>query len=103
MAYTTTFPDWISEQFGKGFVLVAKNMMDFDYCKPDLGGVDAHVKWFHNFWWVNNADTKTKLVAFFDTKKEAVRAGEKMCMGFDGHLYNWAVYNNDGVIQDGRY
>jgi hypothetical protein len=102
--FATNFPGWVMEQVGIGYVLVAKNTMDFDFCKPsDLGGAHEHVSWFHNFWWINNADTKTKLVAFFDTKKEAIRAGEKMCMGYDGHLYNWAVYDSAGVIQDGKY
>ena len=102
--FATTFPGFVQSQVGAGYVLVTKNAMDFDFCKPDnLETAHEHVAWFHNFWWVNNASTKTKLVAFFDTKKEAIVAGERMCMGYDGHLYNWAVYDSAGVIQDGRY
>ena len=103
-AYTTTFPDFIQQQIGGGFVLVVKNMMDFEWCKPDnLGGVDAHVEWFHNFWWAHNANTKPKLVAFFDTKEEAIEAGVKYAMTTNGYLYNWAVYNSAAVLVDGKY
>ena len=102
--FATRFPDWVQSQVGAGYVLVVKNMMDFDFCKPDnLETAHDHVAWFHDFWWVNNASTKTKMTAFFDTKEEAIRAGERMCMGYDGHLYNWAVYDSAGVIQDGKY
>ena len=106
-AFTTTFPDCIQQQIGGGFVLVVKNMMDFEWCKPrapdDLGGVDAHVQWFHNFWWTSNADTRPKLVAFFDSKEEAVEAGVKFAMTTNGHIYNWAVYNSAAVLVDGKY
>ena len=97
--YATTFPDWVGEQVGTGYVLVAKNMLDFDFCRPDeLGGAHEHVDWFHGFWWVNNTETRTKVIAFFDTKEEAILAGEKL-----DHTLWWAVYNNEGVIQDGKY
>jgi hypothetical protein len=99
----TNFPTHVQQSIGAGFVLVAKNGLDFEYCKLDLQGAKAHVEWFHSFWWVNNANTKTKLTAFYDTKVGAIAAGEQMCMGWDGHLYMWAVYNSAGVIQDGKY
>ena len=97
--YVTRWPDWVDAQIGSGYVLVAKHMLDFDFCRPeDLGGADEHVRWFHDFWWVNNADTKTRMIAFFDSKEEAVRHGEKL-----DHTLMWAVYDSAGVIQDGRY
>ena len=97
--YATSFPEWVDTAVGMGFVLVAKNMLDFDFCRPeDLGGADEHVRWFHNFWWINNAETKPRLIAFFDTKEEAIRAGEQLA-----HMLWWAVYDASGVIQDGRY
>ena len=65
--------------------------------------VDQHVDWFHNFWWENSEHTKTKLVAFYDSKEEAIEAGIKLAMTHNGHLYNWAVYSSDGVLVDGKY
>ena len=76
-----------------------KNMLDFEWYKPNLGGVDAHVKWFHNFWWQSDAKTRPKLVAFYDTKEEALDAGDK----FVKNTYNWAVYNSARVLVDGKY
>ena len=97
--FTTTFPEWVADQIGNGYVLVAKSMLDFDYCKPDdLEGAHEHVEWFHNFWWVNNGNTRTKMIAFFDTQQEAILAGEKL-----DHMIWWAVYNSAGVIKDGKY
>ena len=104
-AYTTTFPDWVRRQVGAQWVLVAKNALDFEWCKPvtDMETVDQHVDWFHNFWWENSEHTKTKLVAFYDSKEEAIEAGIKLAMSHNGHLYNWAVYSSDGVLVDGKY
>ena len=102
-AYTTTFPDWVYQQVGAGYVLVAKKMMDFEWYKPDLVTANDHVAWFHSFWWQKDANTKPKLVAFYDTKEGAIEAGEKFGMAEDGHLYNWAVYNCGGVLMDGKY
>ena len=102
-AYTTTFPDWVYQQVGAGYVLVAKNCMDFEWYKPDMETVNEHVAWFHNFWWKNDATTKPKLVAFFDSKEEAIEAGVKLAMTENGHMYNWAVYNCGGVLVDGKY
>jgi hypothetical protein len=103
MAYTTTFPDWVRHQVGARWVLVAKNAMDFEWYKPDMVGVDEHVKWFHNFWWENIGGTKTHLTAFYDTKEAAIEAGVQLAMGRNGHLYNWAVYGSTGVLVDGKY
>ena len=97
--FATSFPEWVTQQVGAGYVLVAKHMLDFDYSMPtDLGGAHEHVEWFHNFWWVNTEDTKTRVIAFFDHKEEAIRAGEKL----DANLW-WAVYDSAGIIHDGRY
>ena len=104
MALQTNFPAHVQESIGKGFVLVAKKAAEFDFCEPDnLEGVTAHLEWFHNFWWVNDANTQVKLVAFYDYKAEAVHAGQENFKGWNGDLYNWAVYNSAGVIQDGKY
>ena len=102
-ATTTTFPDWVRHQIGCGWVLVAKNAMDFVSYQPDLEGVDEHLAWFHNFWWKQNEQTKTKLVAFYDSKEEAIEAGVKFGMKDDGYLYSWAVYTSGGVLVDGNY
>jgi len=99
----TTFPAIVQQNIGAGFVLVVKNCLDFDLLKPDLDGVDAHVEWFHNFWWVDNEKTHPKLIAFYDTKEEALRAGEDYAMTKLGYLYNWAVYDSDRHLVDGRY
>ena len=99
----TTFPAIVQQNIGAGYVLVVKNHLDFTYCKPELEGVDAHLEWFHNFWWVDNAETHTKLIAFYDTKEEALRAGEDYAMTKLGYLYNWAVYDSDRHIVDGKY
>jgi hypothetical protein len=98
----TTFPGWVYEQIGAGYVLVAKNMLDFD-CKPDMKTAHEHVAWFHNFWWKSNAHTKPKLIAFYDSREEAIEAGVKFAMKPNGHMYNWAVYNCGGVLVDGKY
>jgi hypothetical protein len=104
MTLRTRFPAHVQQAIGAGFVLVAKGAADFSFCEPDnLQDAAEHVEWFHSFWWVNDANTKTKLTAFYDTKVEAIAAGERIGMGYDGHLYNWAVYNSAGVIQDGKY
>ena len=116
MTNTTTFPDWVRrsigadkfEKLGKRgsapqvWVLVAKNAMDFETYKPDVG-VDEHLAWFHSFWWTQNAKTKTKLVAFYESSQEAIEAGEKFGMKDDGYLYSWAVYTSGGVLVDGNY
>jgi len=104
-AYTTTFPDWVRNQIGAKWVLVAKNAMDFEWCKPvtDMETVDQHVAWFHDFWWETNENTKTRLVAFYDSKEEAIEAGVKLAMTHNGSLLNWAVYNCSGVLVDGKY
>lgn len=99
----TTFPAIVQQSIGAGYVLVVKNCLDFDFCKPDLEGVDAHVEWFHNFWWVDNDETHTKLIAFYDTKEEALRAGEDYALTKLGYLYNWAVYGSDRMLVDGKY
>ena len=102
-AYTTTFPDWVQQQIGAGYVLVVKHMMDFEWCKPsDLGGADAHVEWFHKFWWKNDNTTKPKLIAFYDTKEEAVEAGVKFGRAHN-YSFSWAVYNSARVLVDGKY
>jgi len=100
---TTTFPDWVRHQIGAKWVLVAKNAMDFVWYKPDMEGVDEHLAWFHSFWWTQNAKTKTKLVAFYESSQEAIEAGEKFGMKDDGYLYSWAVYTSGGVLVDGNY
>ncbi len=102
MTNTTTFPDWVRRSIGAGWVLVAKNAMDFETYKPDVG-VDEHLAWFHSFWWTQNAKTKTKLVAFYESSQEAIEAGEKFGMKDDGYLYSWAVYTSGGVLVDGNY
>ena len=102
-AYTTTFPDWVQQQIGAGYVLVVKHMMDFEWCKPsDLGGVNEHVEWFHNFWWKNDNTTKPKLIAFYDTKEEAIEAGVKFART-NSYSFSWAVYNSARVLVDGKY
>jgi len=100
-AYITTFPDWVYQQVGARYVLVAKLMLDFEWYKPDLETANEHVAWFHNFWWKQDANTKPKLVAFYDTKEEAIEAGIKFAMS--NSRYNWAVYNCGGVLMDGKY
>ena len=102
-AYTTTFPDWVRNQIGAKWVLVTKNAMDFQWYEPEMASVDEHVAWFHNFWWEQNEQTKTKLVAFYDSKEEAIEAGVKLAMTHNGSLLNWAVYNCSGVLVDGKY
>ena len=97
--YATRLPEWVNTHVGMGYVLVAKNLLDFDFCEPeDLQGADEHVRWFHNFWWVRNEYTKPHLIAFFDDRDQAIRVGERL----DDRLW-WAVYDCRGVIQDGRY
>ena len=97
--YATNLPKWVDNQVGMGYVLVAKNMLDFDFCRPeDLGGADEQVRWFHNFWWVKNEHTSPKIIAFFNTKEGAIRIGEKL-----DHMLYWAVYDCGGMIQDGKY
>ena len=97
--FATNLPEWVNTGIGEGYVLVAKNMLDFDTCRPaDLGGVDDHVTWFHNFWWERNEDTKPHLIALFDDLDAASEMGERL----DRNLW-WAIYDNQGRIQDGRY
>ena len=100
---TTTFPDWVYRQIGAGWVLVAKNAMDFAWYKPDLEDAAQHVAWFHNFWWETTKQTRPKLVAFYDNKEEAIEAGVKLAMTKNGHLYSWAVYNSGGILVSGKY
>ena len=101
--YTTTFPEMVQRSIGGKWVLVVKNAMDFSWHEPDLATVDEHVEWFHSFWWVNNEQTRPKLIAFYDTKEEAIEAGSNFAARPGGYQWNWAVYNSAGVLEDGKY
>jgi len=97
----TVFPTLVQQHIGAGFVLVAKNMYDFSIFEPDMATAQQHVEWFHNFWWVENESTRTKMISFYDTKEEALRAGEDFAMKND--VYNWAVYGSDRRLVDGKF
>ena len=97
----TVFPTIVQQNIGAGFVLVAKNMYDFSTFEPDMATAEEHVAWFHNFWWEDNKKTHPKLIAFYNTKEEALRAGEDFAMKND--VYNWAVYGSDRILVDGKF
>ena len=101
--YKTTFPEMVQRSIGGGWVLVVKRAMDFCWYEPDMATVDEHVEWFHKFWWVENEQTRPKLIAFYDTKQAAVEGGTEFVARPGGHEWNWAVYNSSGVLVNGRY
>ena len=101
--YKTNFPEMVQRSIGAKWVLVVKKALDFSWYEPDLPTVDEHVEWFHNFWWVENEHTRPKLIAFYDTKEAALEAGRALVERPGGHQWNWAVYNSERVLVDGRY
>jgi len=100
---TTTFPAVVQEQIGAQWVLVVKRGMDFYLYEPELGTVDEHVEWFHKFWWQEDDQTRPKLIAFFETSDEAVKAGIEFAASHEEDSWNWAVYSSEGTLVDGAY